>query len=53
MIYLDNMTVVIDGKRVAKLSVVDDKVLVEKLPACTIGNYFKILSWLDDIKRLS
>lgn len=53
MIYLDKMTVIIDGKRVAKLSVVDDEVFVKRLPACSIGNYFKVLSWIDDIKRHS
>lgn len=49
MINIDNRLVVDEtGKRLAKISYYGKRVRVNRLPACSLGDYFAILLWLDD-----
>lgn len=52
MIDLNNKAVVIDGERVATLAVEGNIVYVTKLPACSLGTYFLILTWLFELGYL-
>lgn len=46
MIDMNNKMVVVDGESVATLAVENNVVFVTKLPACTVGTYFLVLTWL-------
>lgn len=49
MTSLDNKILIIDGSQVAITSAIGKCVQVTKLPACSIGTYLMILSWVRDL----
>lgn len=49
MTSLDNKILIIDGSHVATTAVIGNSVQVTKLPACSIGTYLMILSWVRDL----
>lgn len=49
MINIDNRIVVDENKtQLAKVFDYGKYVKVKRLPACSLGDYFAILAWLDD-----